>query len=120
MDTNKIKQIRLDILNEIKSDFHSIKTLDGVEKIEGSIMAATVSASSIINNNFILSPDYYIQEVQVKVIEEKLNRCDSIPKIQNAIAEMCKDKYVKRGFEKTFLNPNTLKILEKYNEIFNG
>ena len=102
-----VEEIKSDVCGEIASS-----TPDGVT-LKGSNMA-TVSISTIMKNNLILSPEYYIPISQANLVQDKLSGVKSVTDFTRIVQEMCDTGYCKIGANRHKLNPYTVQILQKY------
>lgn len=108
---DKIQKMIFEISNNITNEISNSEIV-GAKKIGEKI--------SIVNfNNLkynILSPEYYIAEVQANYVKRYFSSVKTfsefISKIENAI----KSKKIKIGNEVCFLNDDTINILKKYME----
>ena len=85
-----IKELRLlqdEIFASIMAQIDEIEPMKDVTPIGPRI--ATVKLSTIKDNNFILSPEYYLCDVQREEIKKHLSKCGKdIDKITERIKEM--------------------------------
>lgn len=112
----KLKLLQDEIFDALMQEIDEIEPLKDVTPI-GPRMC-TIKLSTIRENNFILSPEYYIQDVQREEIKKHLGRCGKdIEKITARIKEMIDTGKIKGNTtDKTvMLNQSSLKAL---NEIY--
>ena len=115
-----IKELRIlqdEIIESIMSQIDEIKPMKDVNHIGSRI--ATVKLSTIMENNFILSPDYYLADVQREEIKKHLSKCGKdIDKITERIKEMLDTGKIKGSTtDKTImLNQSSKKALSEIYE----
>ena len=112
-----IKQLKLlqdEIFDSIMQEIDEIEPLKDVKPISPHM--CVIKFSTIKENGFILSPEYYIQDVQKEEIKKYLSRCGKdIEKITARIEEMINTGKIKGNTsDKTvILNQSSLKALRE-------
>jgi hypothetical protein len=110
---NKTKEV-VNTIVETLSDVH----LDGVECDSSSkIKIATVPFSTIKNNSFNLSAEYYISECQMEAIKNKLSDCTSITQVLSFVNEAVNGRVVIKG-EKIRFNSAVIAKLKEIQKMF--
>lgn len=106
-----IAEVRTAVVENVKNS-----PMDGVRPVSTSPRACVVSLSTVMKNKLILTPEYYIQESQAALIEQKLTGLTTATALTKAVREMLDSKQVKIGTERHPLNPSTLGVLRKFAE----
>ena len=115
-----IKELRIlqdEVIDAIMSQIDEIEPMKDVTHISPRI--ATVKLSTIMENNFILSPEYYLADVQREEIKKHLAKCGKdVDKITERIKEMIDTGKIKGNTtDKTvMLNKSSQKALSEIYE----
>ena len=110
---NKLHDAMVELREGIADTINSTPPLPGVQPIEGAgVKAHTVSFSTIANNNFILSPDYYSQEKQNSLVCDYVLKKDlSLDAMRERIEKLLQKKAVVVSGTSYPLNNHTLATL---------
>ena len=110
----ELKLLQEDIVSAIMEEIDTIEPLKDVTPVSPHI--CTVKLSTISKNGGILSPEYYIADVQREEVKKHLSGCGKdIEKITKRIKDMIDRGYIKGSSvdKNVRLNSNTLKVLTK-------
>ena len=102
---------------EIENCTRNLK-VEGVKEISNEPNCFVVSLSTIRKNKSVLSPEYYDQKFQSKLVEQALNPCVSLYQIQKRIDEIIKNGSVKSNGCRYPINNETLKVLRLWSKEF--
>lgn len=89
-----LNELRKGIVNEIAERLSSVEMPD-VKRISSSPLIVIVKASTVFDNRWNMSADYYISEAQTKVLIEKIRNKPLISDIAKFINEVIEKGYVK-------------------------
>lgn len=109
---HKIQQAINDIRNKIQKQIQETPD-ENVKPINNNSHFFTINFSHIVNNNFILSAEYYDPDSQANHVHEYLSTCKTISEMTEKINKMIQEKTIKSKSETFRLHPNTIKILEQ-------
>ena len=110
----KLKLLQNEIVESIMREIDKIEPMKDVQPI-GERMCV-IKLSTIKDNNFILSPEYYIQDVQREEIKKHLSKCGKdIEKITARIKEMIDTGKIKGNTadKNVILNHSSLTALKE-------
>lgn len=85
-------------------------SMDGVKPIKPNV--CTVNFGSL--DKTILSPDYYLQSAQSKLVAQKLSGAHTCTQVIERVWEMIETGKVRIGSNTERLNPCTINILKSY------
>lgn len=101
--------------NDIRDATRNSTPLEGVVPRNASFSCAIVSLSAIKNNDFILSPSFYMQDAQADLVARKLTSAKSVTEFIDRIQEMVNEKRARFSDGSSFrLNDRTVAVLESY------
>lgn len=89
-----LNELRKGIVEEIAERLSSVE-MPNVKRYSSSPLIVIVKASTLFENNWNMSADYYISEAQTKVLIEKIKNKALISDIAKFINEVIEKGYVK-------------------------
>lgn len=106
---NRVAEMIASVKDSIRMDLTGSKLPQAMP--DGSMMV-TINLSQLERG--ILSPEYYIPEVQAKYVDDALKSVSTASSFVKKLSEMVERKGVLIGFNFYPLNSNTIRILKKY------
>lgn len=111
----RIAKLVEEVRNAVVEDVRNTP-MEGVKPVSASPRACVVKLSTIMSHRCIMSPEYYIQESQAALVEQKLANLTTATALTNAIHEMIANKSVKIGSDRHPLNDSTITVLQRFAE----
>ena len=115
----KAKEFLKDSLDALLKEIQSA-TMDGVKTYESeSVKYSIVKYSTLMSNDLVMSPMYYMPSEQAKLIQQKLKKPTeevNMASFKKDIMEMLDKKSVTINKQSFRLNPNTLKVLKDFGD----
>jgi len=103
------------IKEEIRYAICESESLDGVTPHQSSVCCAVVKLSTIKDNDFNLSPYFYIQAAQADLVVRKLKSASTVTDFIDCIQEMVSKQRVRLSDGSTSrLNKKTVAVLAGY------
>lgn len=103
------------IKEEICNATRDSGSLEGVTPQQTSFPCAIVSFSAIQNNDFILSPNFYIQAAQADLVAHRLATASTVTDFISRTRDMVSNQYVRLSDGTTGrLNEKTVAVLESF------
>lgn len=115
---NSLNDIRSKIIDEIK-EVLSKAELPNVKRISSSPLIVTVPSSVVFSNSWNMSAEYYITEVQVKLLISRIKNKQTISEIEHFINTVISDGYIREDSKnKMFINSAVKETLIKISKMF--
>lgn len=102
--------LRMEIVESVRQQIASCPS--GGKKISDSPRIFTVNFASLTNWN--LSPEYYDQDEQARIVSQKLESATSMGQMIKHMGEMVETKKVKIGSTNYHLNDKTVQVLRRF------
>ena len=119
-----IERIKQMVADKINKRLMKVE-LPNVQKISSSPRIVIVKASTVFENNFNLSAEYYITETQAEALIRQINNKTTISAIRKLITEVVESGFIRLSSEnKMFINSalktELIEILKLFEEDENG